>query len=423
MSSPAEPREAGAAAVVSAEREPAGRLSVELVTSLGGLAALEQEWEELFRASSSPTPFMSWEWHYHWCRTYRPGERMRVVLVREPGGRLAGVAPLMRVPGTWGWLGLREMRFLSDFRGSCLGCTDFLVRPGWEAAALGAVCGHLAEDQWWDRLRLSPIWSGSAGLWEFVRQAAGVELRTEVRLHSWQRQARLGRSFEEQLAGYSRNRRRRLRASMRGLARRHEFRLQTAHDEGEVRAVIGWLAEHKRERMRRKGEWTWFDDPRYERFLADFSVGALAKGRGRLLTVWLDGGIGGCALLFVTGKHATFYYHGFSFEHQSEHAIDAIVGFVMEACIEEGLEVLDFMWGDPRHHYAKERTSAMQLLVYRPRARSLVFEGLAHAAAPAWRAGRVVLPRRVSGAVLRRVKRESPGGPAEEEPEGRLPLA
>lgn len=403
--------EAAVSSLQGSEGARAG-LSLAVVNTLEGLAALELEWEELFGSSPSPTPFMSWEWSYHWCRNYRPGDSMHVVVLRDQEGGLCGIVPLMRVPASWGQLGLREVRFLSDYRSSCLGCTGFLLRPGWEPACLQALCAYLAEAPWWDRLRLSPIRADAANLWEFCRQAAAAQFRTEMRLHSWQRHAPLPKTFDAYLEQCSRNRRRRLRSSMRNLEKRHDFHLRTSHTENEARSVVAWLVARKRERMHAKRQWTWFDDPRYGSFLQDFTAAALHKGRGRLLSLQLDGQLAGCALLFVTANAATFYFDAFAPAYESEHIIDAITGFVLQACIDEGLDLLDFMWGEMPHHYAKEKASALTLHVYRPRPRSLLFEGLAHAVVPAWHGARAVMPHRVVGALSRFLKRESAGGAA-----------
>jgi CelD/BcsL family acetyltransferase involved in cellulose biosynthesis len=57
-------------------------------------AALEEEWEELYRHCPAATPFQSWAWLYSWWEHYGEGYELRIVAVRS-GELLVGVLPLM----------------------------------------------------------------------------------------------------------------------------------------------------------------------------------------------------------------------------------------------------------------------------------------------------------------------------------------
>lgn len=70
-------------------------LSVEVCTDERAFTELAGEWERLYRACPSATPFQSHAWLHSWWLSYgRPG-RLRLVLVRR-GGELVAAAPLMR---------------------------------------------------------------------------------------------------------------------------------------------------------------------------------------------------------------------------------------------------------------------------------------------------------------------------------------
>jgi hypothetical protein len=77
------------------QHRPATGLSVTVCRDPEEFAALEKEWDELYRHCPSATPFQTHAWQHSWWLSYgRPG-RLRLVLVRRDG-RLVGVAPLMR---------------------------------------------------------------------------------------------------------------------------------------------------------------------------------------------------------------------------------------------------------------------------------------------------------------------------------------
>src|SRR3712207_9292996 len=59
-------------------------------------AALEEEWEELYRHCPSATPFQSWAWLYSWWEHYGEGRyELRLVTLRSEEGLLVGLIPLM----------------------------------------------------------------------------------------------------------------------------------------------------------------------------------------------------------------------------------------------------------------------------------------------------------------------------------------
>ncbi|MDF3143436.1 MULTISPECIES: GNAT family N-acetyltransferase [unclassified Streptomyces] len=71
-------------------------LSVEVCTEERAFAELAGQWERLYRACPSATPFQSHAWLHSWWLSYGSPGRLRLVLVRR-GGELVAAAPLMRV--------------------------------------------------------------------------------------------------------------------------------------------------------------------------------------------------------------------------------------------------------------------------------------------------------------------------------------
>src|SRR3712207_9359466 len=73
-------------------------------------AALEEEWEELYRHCPSATPFQSWAWLYSWWEHYGEGRyELRLVTLRSEEGLLVGLIPLM-LERRWG-VGVRRLLF------------------------------------------------------------------------------------------------------------------------------------------------------------------------------------------------------------------------------------------------------------------------------------------------------------------------
>jgi CelD/BcsL family acetyltransferase involved in cellulose biosynthesis len=174
-------------------------LRVETVTSLAELEALEPEWRVLEAASRNRLPFQTFIWSSSWWHNLhqeRAALRDRLALrsIREPGGRLVGVAPLMVTerPGT-GPLRARCLQFIgpdpnvTEVRGplfqpdyelegylaliddvlasarsvdwihwsglSKAGCAAIEQRQPWATWGAGQVCSLIELPETWDDLK------------------------------------------------------------------------------------------------------------------------------------------------------------------------------------------------------------------------------------------------------------------------------
>ena len=105
-------------------------LDVTVLADGNGFAAMEEEWEELYRDCPAATPFQSWAWLYSWWEHYGEGHELRIVNVRS-GGLLVGILPFMIQRR----FGFKRLLFIGT------GATDYLdllAREGWETEAAEA---------------------------------------------------------------------------------------------------------------------------------------------------------------------------------------------------------------------------------------------------------------------------------------------
>ncbi|MFF9273770.1 GNAT family N-acetyltransferase [Streptomyces griseosporeus] len=114
--------------------------TTELVTDTLAFTRLAGQWERLYRACGTATPFQSHAWLHAWWRSYgRPG-RLRLLLVRAGGagrGALVAAAPLMAVR--------RPLPALVPLGGAVSDWTDVLVDDEHRAPALAALTDALAR--------------------------------------------------------------------------------------------------------------------------------------------------------------------------------------------------------------------------------------------------------------------------------------
>jgi CelD/BcsL family acetyltransferase involved in cellulose biosynthesis len=162
-------------------------------------AALEEEWEDLYRDSPLATPFQSWAWLYSCWEFYGEGYELRLITLRNDEGLLVGLLPLMLERK----LGFGRLLFVGT------GPTDYLdvlARKGWEAQVAEAGrralrrmdSWHVADLQelrpeaaaWslfrrWDRFRTG-VWQSNRPVlavkpWDELLMCVNQKLRSNTR--------------------------------------------------------------------------------------------------------------------------------------------------------------------------------------------------------------------------------------------------
>ncbi|MFJ8631553.1 GNAT family N-acetyltransferase [Streptomyces sp. NPDC093568] len=115
---------------------PGNALSVEVCTDGRAFAELAGDWDRLYRACPSATPFQSHAWLHSWWLSYGTPGALRLVLVRR-GGELVAVAPLMRVR--------RPLPTLVPIGGTITDFCDVLVDETVAVPAATALANGLGE--------------------------------------------------------------------------------------------------------------------------------------------------------------------------------------------------------------------------------------------------------------------------------------
>src|SRR5436305_1446505 len=90
--------------------------SIRIVRSFGEFTTLQRDWNTLFAASTSASPFLHYDWLRQWLELYGPEytclqNGLRVLLFRQ-GGELVGALPLYVRRSDHAFAGPRSVRFL-----------------------------------------------------------------------------------------------------------------------------------------------------------------------------------------------------------------------------------------------------------------------------------------------------------------------
>jgi CelD/BcsL family acetyltransferase involved in cellulose biosynthesis len=301
---------------MSAMSREAGRVQIEVLKDPAALRAVASEWNALAARHGEGLPFRTWEWVDTWLRWF-PERRLtvrdepEVLIFREPGGGMVGVAPLVRTrrPGVGPAL-LCGLEFLgadpnvTEVRG-------VLVDPAWEAPVYQALLGHLGERarrfQW---IGWRGVAEGGAGE-ALLRGGPGVPLsvgREGYRL-------RLGTTWEEFKSARPRNLKEALRRCYNSLKRDgHAFVLDVARTPAEVEvAVDRFLALHASragaEGFKEHGNV--FDSEAGRGFLREVCRSLAARDAVRIFQLRIGEAAVASRIGFMVGDTLYLYFSGF----------------------------------------------------------------------------------------------------------------
>jgi len=180
-------------------------LNVTILEEIKEFAALEEQWEELYRSCPAATPFQSWAWLYSWWEHFEEGYELRVVAVRS-GSLLVGVLPLMLQRR----FGVKRLLFIGTGETDYL---DLLVREGWEREVTEAGVRSLRQLGHWQVADLQEL-RPEALAWGLFSGWEGPRIRR------WQINCPIigAKPWDEVLARLSKN----LRSTARRAVRRAE---------------------------------------------------------------------------------------------------------------------------------------------------------------------------------------------------------
>ncbi len=259
---------------------PTGGLKVELIDREDALGPVLESWRRL--AVARGNAFVTPDWYLTALRTLHAGDSPAVVVVRESDGGLRGLLPLLDIR--------RRGRRLAGFPGTRFGDLYHPVahqdddeRVAAAAAPvlaryLGSRCqvdlGRVdAGARWWREL--ARAWPGRMTVVPHASEALPyIELG--------------GLSWEEYLAGRSRQFRNQVGRKMRGLRRDHQVRVRKPTSDAEVLADIATLFELHEARWKGRHVVSSIADPEAHEFHREFVIAAHKRGWLRLYTLEVD---------------------------------------------------------------------------------------------------------------------------------------
>jgi CelD/BcsL family acetyltransferase involved in cellulose biosynthesis len=368
------------AAVVGAH--PEETLQVEIVTTDSGLAAMREDWEGLLERSGAQSPFNTWEWLYPWWQVYGEGKQLRLVTVRDAGGVLVGLAPLMIGKRKRGGRGCekRVLALLGTGEGPLANGLEMLVAAERREQVLPTIwqaCEGLAGE--WDTVQFEEVWPSSDSWTSVMGQILREDYLVLAQTQRLGVTGALPDSFEACINQMPSDRRRRnLRAALRALEKapvQVEYRRETSGEH--LGDSLAALAAMSVQRQQSKGKHSAWLAQGFSECVGQAAALMAEKGRLRLDALLIDGAVRAVVLGFVLGDGYYGFQSGFDARFAEYSPNHCLWARCIESCIKEGLTRFDFGAGEHEYKagYFAQRQAHGRLVAMKPRPRPLWWLG------------------------------------------------
>ncbi len=346
---------------------------VEIIKDVERVTALAPQWNELLRASAADCPFLTAEWLQAWWIHCGGSRTLHVITVRDDGGRLIAIAPLMMGKGPLGlW---RRLEFLgTGHAGSDY--LDVIVRCGHEREGLQAVAAAIGQEH--AELRLHHVTDASLALtlgarlvedgWTLRRTPASVCPVVVLAGHTW----------DSYLASLGAAHRANVRRRLRTLTKRFDVRFEPVASEPARGEALDALIRFHDQRFGAGGS-TAFMSPALRAFHDDATRRAIREGWLRLFALRLDGRVAAVMYGFSYNRRFYFYQHGFDAQDESLSVGLVLMGLTIQAALDEGALEFDMLYGTEAYKalWARDERPLARIQLYPPRLVGVVHRRIA----------------------------------------------
>lgn len=333
-------------------------LKCEVITDAARFHGLRREWDALLEKSGSTSVFLTWEWLHTWWTHFRGGSSLRIVIIKDGSGRVAGIAP-MCVYNKGGALRLKLLSFMG-IGGVSSEYLDVIADQGCESEVGQAFLDFLNADSGsWDYAVFTDLLDSSVVLShvEDGLRKSGYLLNRQISQRcpylplpstADEFHANLGKEVRSTLK----------RRTRRLLETGVEPQLVESADDMQTALESLFKLHQKRWTLRGlKGNFR--QDP-VRAFHSEAARLFLEKGDLRLYLLRVDGSAIASLYCFRFKGRVFYYQAGFDPEWASKSPGTVLMGYGIQQSIAEGMTEFDFLRGLEPYKYRwtdKNRTT------------------------------------------------------------------
>jgi len=318
------------------------RWRVQLHTIDQSLARLQPEWDRLAPQSDTNSFFTQNSWQQLWWQHFGHAYSLRVVTVRDPSGKLVGIAPLMvalnDTEGTLSFIGGTEV---ADY-------LDLIVDRTYTAEVRRALLETIRDHLPWRRLDLHclPGDSGTVASVQEAYRASGMHIAQEQ--EDVCPVVPLPGSWEAYLSSLNKKDRHELRRKMRRALDDLPATWHTVQNEAGLESQMTAFIELHRRSSPAKAAFMTDAMAAYFRDLASL---CFAQGQLRLGVLWAGELSVSTAMGFAYGEKLYLYNSGYDPAYAANSVGIAAVGLLLRDAADAGLTVFDFLQGNEPYKY------------------------------------------------------------------------
>ncbi len=330
-----------------------GPTTLEIIRDEEKFLALGADWESLHERSAVRTPFRTWDWTRLWWKHFGDRFQLRVGLLRDSDGAIVAIAPFALGNEEVG--ARRHLNHLTLLGGmgevSSEGL-DFLIAKGNERTLLPRFEEmFVALRDEWQVVDIPYLQEDSPSLFALDTLLAKVGTVAPRSQPNVGHVLTLAKTWDEQLAGFSRNRRSDIRSKWKKLIANHKGRPLVGGKDLSASAAMDALFGLHRTRFAKRLDTT-FVAPRAEAFHRELVE--LWQPQNKILISLLeaDGTIVAARYGFVYNERYWDYQSGFDESLTAISIGNLNLSWAVQCAISLGLKEYDHLSGDQAYKHA-----------------------------------------------------------------------
>ncbi len=316
-------------------------MKIEVITRHQEFIRLRSDWNHLVDESENPSVFLTHEWYSAWLNSFAGNSRLNVILIRENGGELVGIAPCFYREGQMQFTASPEV---TDY-------CDFIIKKGRTREFLYLLISHLSnQTQPGINMSFINIPETSPTLKHMEEAAEKNGFSHESHELEAAPVLKLTGNFQDYLQSLERKNRQEMKRKARRLEKESGLKLEYLRKTSQIeRAVPDFIRLHENCGTEKQTFWQKRGMKSFFRSLAEeLSRSGMAELNMLYLNEVL---IGALFNLLYPGK---VYFYNVAYHPEYAHYSPGIYLFLfrIEKAIEAGIGTVDFLRGREKYKYA-----------------------------------------------------------------------
>lgn len=316
-------------------------MAITIVRDIDSFRELKNEWNALLEDSGNSTLFLRWEWMFTYYEHRYSDEELFLLLVRNDGGELQGIAPFVlrkeRVIAMKTYLEIMGQR-----HSSYLG---IIAQSDSRDEVYREILDYVFKNRsLWDSINLTHLLDENEFKIQLESFASKYGYLYKANIKDACKAIRLTCTFQEYMSGLDKHLAKKMRYYLRSMHRDSIVELSFPKDENTLKDLWRAFVDLHETRVHNKGGKTPLSDESIQKLFYCIAMDAFKEDSLCLAALKLDGQI--AAVLFGIIWKSTFYFVNIGYKEHSKYSLGLVLPLLcIEKSIGEGLQWFDLLGG------------------------------------------------------------------------------